>query len=169
MILSKTIIPSALFCLRECQKDLDSPLLPSYALCLFVFWVCMSDCYESNLHQVAGWHRISVPMSPLSHCCTANCYISVCCIGEIKKNTPYTTSVLEVTSTEKYVFANSCLTNYFCLHYTSVQSGVFVQIVPSNSPLNRQHTLCLNSTYIGMAYRKGEKITPDNIQQTDYK
>lgn len=150
----------------ECQKDLDwiSPPLPSCALCLFVFWVCMSDCYESNLHQVAGWHRISVPMSPLSRCFTTNCYISVCCIGEIKKkNTPNTTSVLGVTSTEKYIFATSCLTNYFCLHYTSVQSGAFVR------PLNTQHTVCLNSTYIGITYRKGEKITLDNIKQTDYK
>lgn len=132
-------------------------------------FICILGMY-GNSHQVAGWHRISVPMSPLSHCFTTNCYISVCCVGEIKKNnTPYTTSVLEVTSTEKYIFATSCLTNYFCLHYTSVQSGAFVRILPNNSPLNRQHAVCLNSTYIGMAYRKGEKITPDNIKQTHYK
>lgn len=153
--------------------DWISPPLPSCALCLFVFWVCMSDCYESNLHQVAGWHRISVPMSPLSHCFTTNCYISTCCIGEIKKRRRirHIQQVFWESLLLKniYIFATSCLTNYFCLHYTSVQSGAFVRTVPNNSPLNRQHTVFLNSTYIGMTYRKGEKITPDNIKQTDYK
>lgn len=116
----------------ECQKDLDwiSPPLPSCALCLFVFWVMYVRLLRE---QLASGGRMA------QNLCAHESFITLLYYQLLhfrllyrwnkKKYTIYNKCFRSHFYWKKNIFATSCLTNYFCLRYTSVQSAAFVPTI----------------------------------------